>query len=240
MMTLRLGQAPNKLYVSVLRSAITGISPSLEEFFWANFTVDDGGHHFLDLPDDDVEAWKIPLYAQFARSLPHMFCTASHFDDEAPAHIALLMQCWLLGDKYGAVQFQDLIMTELIEWDGMHLLHPEAIAIGALHAIPGSPLYELMVEEEAVRLARHYSPDRTSTVAEDLERDDMPQAFIDAVDRTVFEDIVWGQARVRSREACMRFMLDGGPDKRWLNVPIPFSACHADHAGAEGMPERMA
>ena len=127
------------------------------------------------------------------------------------------------------------------------VMRPEAVVIAALHAKPGSPLWELMVEEESTRLRsepffdptmtveetirtkREYALEPKKTVAEDLGRDDIPQAFVDAVKRTEVDNVFCSLDRRNSQEACMRFMLDGGPDKRWLNVPAPFSpSCHAE------------
>lgn len=246
MIDLEVGNGSHQVNFHVPERSLSSISSAFASMLQTQVEADDQGRLVLHLPDDDPEAWKVLFYAQFSRSLPHMYTGATFFDIERAKFLALLVKCWLLGDKYSALQFQDRIMAELVQAMARTVAHPVPISLAALHATPGSPLFQFMVEEEAGRLNEEmrmreemwlneefkqlneelkWSPKRP-TVAEDLGRDDIPRAFLDAVAAVDLSVVFLGYDRLSSRKQCLRLMVDGGPDKSWLHVPIPFCDSH--------------
>ncbi|KAK3622568.1 hypothetical protein LTR56_022123 [Elasticomyces elasticus] len=58
-----------------------------------------------------------------------------------------LMSCWILGDKYGIPEFQDLIMLELLARFEQQNIHVSAAKLAFEYTPPGSLLRELVAEE---------------------------------------------------------------------------------------------
>lgn len=202
-----------------------------------NIVTGDEGTGVLRLPDDNAEAWTVLVYTQLARSLPFMLAGGCRFDNEEEVEFhKLLVRCWILGHKYRALQFQDLIMSELILRAGRCLTLLSVVCVAAREAVPESKVWWFMVEE-AVFYAREFSNtgerDRPRLVRFKHRRESRDvchgilRDFADAVMRTKYEDIVCARARRDSMEAWLKLMEDGGPDStRWLNVPNPFHYCH--------------
>ena len=231
MIKLEIGSANDRISLCVPERTLVGISTPFAEVLKTKLVVDEYSRHVLRLPDDNSEAWKILLYSQFAGSLPHMFSAAGYASIERAEHLVLLVHCWLLGEKYGALQFQDLIMGELIAAMGRTFPHPVPIALIAVKGTPGSKLWQFMVEEEAWRLVNFeedalITHENSPTVAEDFGRDDIPRAFIDAVEAVSLDDILAGHERIKNSLECLRLMVDGGPNKTWLHVTYPFCDSH--------------
>lgn len=63
----------------------------------------------LRFPTDDRETWKIFLYWFLQGSLPDELEAVA--DDEA---VSKLIKCWIFGDKYFTVHFQDEVMLEML------------------------------------------------------------------------------------------------------------------------------
>lgn len=188
---------------------------------------DDGGRKYiLTLPEDSVDTWKVLLYLTTSRSLPQMFYAGEFDHPDLLAFAELLVHCWVLGDKYCILQFQDLIMAELLEVLAGRIVAPNAVVAAALHADPSSKLYELMVQAMAVRLAIYYGSQDVSSLALDLERYDIRDDFVERVGKVDVTTLAWGKGLYQDQEEWMRFMVDGGPGKQWLNVFVPFTVCH--------------
>lgn len=225
MLVFEVGSGESKFFSFVPERTLNGISGGVSRMMAEKREVRSSFDR-LRLPDDNPEAWKVLLYAQVARSLPAMFSTDKEHDDDAEHHLSLLAHCWLLGEKYEVYQFQDLVMAEMLESTACRLTHPNSIAIGA-NAPRNSELFTLKACEADRRLKMLHS--RDFTVSQDLGRSDLPPDFVEEVNRWNAMP-GWDSAyeRFMSRRRRMLFMVDKGPDKRWLNVPWPFSECHED------------
>lgn len=62
-------------------------------------------------PEDDVGAWEVLLYWTFRGALMKMLDERKN--DEAADRL-LLVQSWILGDRYNVSRFQDEVMLELL------------------------------------------------------------------------------------------------------------------------------
>lgn len=192
---------------------------------------DANGHPKLRLPDDNVEAWKVMLYAHITRSLPALFSTAGQHDEEGEAYLSLLVHCWLLGAKYGAAQFQDLVMAEILENASDQMLPRSTIVLAATSHVQSpsmTKLFALMAIEEARRLVILHSG-LYMPPEHDLGRNDLHPWFIAALRFYVPMSGIWlSHDRYRCRENRSTFMVEHGPDRRWPNVPYPFCRCHPE------------
>lgn len=122
-----------------------------------NLVTGDGGTGVLRLPDDNAEAWTVLMYTRLARSLPFTLAGGDRFDKEEVVEFhKLLVRCWILGHKYRALQFQDLIMSELICRAGRCLTLLSVVCVAAKEAVPESKVWWFMVEE-TVFYAREFS-----------------------------------------------------------------------------------
>lgn len=74
----------------------------------------DGEKGRLEFPEDPVDAWEALLFWIFTKSLPEDLINTTQVRDEETSQL-LLVQCWILGDKYEIVDFQDHIMIELLD-----------------------------------------------------------------------------------------------------------------------------
>ena len=89
---------------------------------------------------DDVESWKILLYLIILREWEY---GSTVFDRP------LLIDCWLLGEKYGIPDFCDSAMRFLFDsyiWDGQDEPEIEEIKKVFTETQPGSKLGELMAD----------------------------------------------------------------------------------------------
>lgn len=99
----------------------------------------------LRLPEDDLDAWKVFIHWLVMKKLPqdHMSNLHDQYDHAA------LVRCWVIGDKYGISEFQNLIMLDLLDSLEDCCVQTEAARLGFECTAPGSVMRELMAAEVA-------------------------------------------------------------------------------------------
>lgn len=95
----------------------------------------------MRFPADDRGAWDVLLYWKYNEKLEHTH--AAHPD----AKMKVLIQCWVLADKYNIKQFQDEAMWELIKMVEHRGPAMDTIKLAFDTTAPGSKLRNLMAEE---------------------------------------------------------------------------------------------
>ncbi|KAK0938649.1 hypothetical protein LTR29_009748 [Friedmanniomyces endolithicus] len=120
----------------------------LSDYFDSALKTDtfvEGKQGRLHFPEDNVSAWKVLLHWAFTRMLPHWFkSTAEGNLDDGTA--MLLVDCWVLGDKYQIHAFQDEVMMEMLCWLVYSPGSCDVFKRGVELTSPGSKLRRLMAE----------------------------------------------------------------------------------------------
>lgn len=118
-------------------------------------------------------------------------------------------------------------MAELLQLLSHRVVAHQGVVAAALHADPGSKVYELMAKAMADRLKQgHVHPHCEPIVQQANERDHIPQHFVNKLTGLRLNYFAWGLKLYHDREECMYYTLDGGPRNHWLNVFTPFDGCH--------------
>lgn len=188
------------------------------------------------LPENNVMAWRVLLYTYMARSLPPMYFIGPFWDSNFDELSEMPVKCWLLGDKRDVVEFQDLIMAELLSLLTRMCGSSKGMIVAAPHARPESKVYSALTRSADELLDRHYAKDQIPPLEEALERDDISQHFVDRVEQLEEEDFEWPGPVYDQRNFYMSFAVDGGPRQDSMNVPNPWRGCHgkADDASDDG------
>lgn len=110
-----------------------------------NEHLGEGDKGVLKFPEDDVAAWKLLVFSMFEKKLPE-----EDLESEANERLQLLLvQCWVLGDKYDIPEFQDLAILELLHHLSDKHMTPEAAEQAAANTSPPSELRMLAAREVA-------------------------------------------------------------------------------------------
>ena len=98
----------------------------------------------LRFPEDNLEAWQVLLCWVVGRRFPRKAMAGEQ---------ELAVSCWVLGDKYGIVEFQDEAMLSLLKTIDTFQAERETIAMAFRGTPPGSKLRLLMTEEMLYNLS---------------------------------------------------------------------------------------
>lgn len=109
-----------------------------------NETLGGGEAGVYRFPQDSVGAWEILIYWMIKATLPESKFEEQHEEEEAQL---LLVQCWVLGDKYNIAAFQDVIMLELLFLISGISMDPMSAAFATNNTPPGSKLRHLVANE---------------------------------------------------------------------------------------------
>lgn len=132
---------------------LENISKAFAQELKSHKNADSDGYGRVQLPHDRPQAWGMLLHWQVKGHLPSMrgekLDGDGTFENDAQL-LALQVDCWLLGEKYEIVDFQDVIMLEflsaLYRAGGVTL----DLLVSALTATaPTSKLSKVMAEEAA-------------------------------------------------------------------------------------------
>lgn len=115
-----------------------------------------GPEGVLKFPEDNKEAWRTLLCWRIRGKLSfEQLGSAKSLCHE-------LVQCWIVGDKYGVKDFQDEIMWELLHHFRSVTPDLPLMKLAFENTPPGSPLRILMAEELAFRMQPESSFDFSS------------------------------------------------------------------------------
>ncbi|KAK4962984.1 hypothetical protein LTR10_000611 [Elasticomyces elasticus] len=103
----------------------------------------------LSFPEDDLDVWEVLLHWAVVRSLPAWSSTNGKEKE------ALLIRCWVLGDKYQLSPFQNEVMLDLIMYQSTDLAGVENLMLGVKLTRPGSELRRVMAQELVWRIQAH-------------------------------------------------------------------------------------
>ncbi|KAK0357178.1 hypothetical protein LTR59_003059 [Friedmanniomyces endolithicus] len=100
----------------------------------------------LTFPEDSLNAWKVLMRWAFARTVPRW--NDGRDDDGIDSGFELLLiDCWVLGDKYQIPAFQDEVMLELLYYYREETIGFDVVKHGVAVTISGSALRRLLAEE---------------------------------------------------------------------------------------------
>ncbi|KJX99911.1 hypothetical protein TI39_contig348g00012 [Zymoseptoria brevis] len=74
----------------------------------------EGKDGVLELPEDEVDVWKVLLHLVLCRKLPSSLVTKDCMLTKE--NVLLAVRCWTMGDKYGIKEFQDTVMLRLLRY----------------------------------------------------------------------------------------------------------------------------
>ncbi|KAK0253278.1 hypothetical protein LTR35_005700 [Friedmanniomyces endolithicus] len=98
----------------------------------------------LNFPEDDLNAWRVLLHWMFTKTVPHWDKDDEIAIDEELQN--LLIDCWVLGDKYQICAFQNEVMVELLWYYSWHIGEEETFKRGVELTSSASKLRRLMAE----------------------------------------------------------------------------------------------
>lgn len=131
----------------------------------------------LKFEDDNYEAWNILIFFMLQKELPGCVLKPDVNNQ------MLLVNCWIIGDKYMIPAFQDIVMIELLvhlHGRGIDL----AVAERAVHAsAPESVLRRLVIEEVLVAVIS-----RKTISHDELECISGATGFVPCIFRVMTED----------------------------------------------------
>jgi hypothetical protein len=163
----------------------------------------------LRFPEDDQKEWQVLLHWKIKGDL------VIGASEDAESAMRRLIQRWVLGDKYGIEEFQDLLMLHLLEKVDETYVTVDLVKLAFGNTPIGSPLRELMAGE----LVHVIQPPRAGYKHEDLEALDgiagYTTALMHAIDRRASKDkSVMGSKLFQGK--WKPFMLEDGPKKHWV------------------------
>lgn len=149
MVTLIIGSGPDPLTLYI-QEAILVTGSKVSSAAIRNEHLGGGEKGVLRFPEDDHKAWELLAYWIVERKLPSIQTGGALSDAERKGCQALLVENWILGDKYDIPRLQDLVMPELLDlfsryWDFDAQVMDRAVKGSA----PGSKL-RLVAAREAV------------------------------------------------------------------------------------------
>lgn len=176
-----------------------------------------GTKGILHFPEDDTEAWKVLVFWMIMKRLPEKATENTGKEDRT----ALLIYCWVLGDKYGLPEFQDVAMLELLFRSRRCWMDAEHVELIADNTMSGSKLRRLAVGE--VVLAKM---EGTASTPDFTPAYDVP-GFAEDVEEGVWSWVqdasVWcseiGQKDGSGRDGMWKdyMVIEGGPQKHWIH-----------------------
>ncbi|KAK0782581.1 hypothetical protein LTR91_011361 [Friedmanniomyces endolithicus] len=100
----------------------------------------------LTFSEDSLNAWKVLMRWAFTRTVPRW--TDRRDDDGIDCGFELLLiDCWVLGDKYQIPAFQDEVMLELLYYYKEETIGFDVVKHGVAVTSSGSALRRLLAEE---------------------------------------------------------------------------------------------
>ncbi|KAK1062672.1 hypothetical protein LTR74_010128 [Friedmanniomyces endolithicus] len=120
----------------------------LSDYFRSALQTDtfaEGEEGRLHFPEDNLNAWKVLLHWVFTRTVPHW----DKDDDGMTIDIELqnlLIDCWVLGDKYHIYNSQNEVMVELLWYYSWHIGEEAVFKRGVELTSSDSKLRRLMAE----------------------------------------------------------------------------------------------
>jgi hypothetical protein len=196
------------------------------EYFQASFRHEHVGENsepgVLRFPEDFVEAWRGLIFWMFNKRLPSLRKLIPMY--QGRRNHAIPIACWIMGDKYGILEFQDLIMLELLRSLERHDMLDTATKYAVRNTPPACRLRLLITEQTAAAL-------RTSGAAgfplDDLEGtpdflEDLSRALLADRDREGIRGRVCvderGNATVEGGgRRWKNFMVGEGPERPWVH-----------------------
>lgn len=159
----------------------------------------------LRVPSDDQTSWDMLLYWKFNGSM-------APIPGDKDTQILQLIRSYSFGGRYILMQFQDLVMLELIRTVRMYAVNVEAVKLAFDVTPAGSPLRVLMAREALLSLCE------TSRIKPaDLEVlkgvDGFHTEFGEA--QILSYDGVNLHTKPQREESWKVFMVDGGPKQHW-------------------------
>lgn len=128
------------------------LSPSLSSFLAQKIWVDANANRYVEIADTDAAAWKVLFAWQTDKRLPAFLDPGG--DTTGDSHRQLLCQCWLLGEKWDIIAFQNDIMVRLLDVIKNVWMGPAVMQLVFGSSRPNSRLCLLMAED-IVRVLRH-------------------------------------------------------------------------------------
>lgn len=123
---------------TVLRYTSKALSANLDHEH-----LGDDERGILRFPEDPVDAWEVLVFWIVTKKIPESQMHDTLVPDKAAAQFALV-QCWILGDKYGIVEFEDLIMIELLDLSSKNFITVAAAYEALTNTLFDSSLYVLV------------------------------------------------------------------------------------------------
>lgn len=163
----------------------------------------------LSFPEDNRDAWDVLLYWKFYELLEY-----GHIE-HPDSKMKLLVECWVIGDKYDIELFQDDVMWELIKMIETRAPKLDTIKLAFDNTTAASPPRNLMAEELLSFMENEGKVDRS-----DLDLFDGVFGFsavlMCAIDRKDKEGcLATLRARIYEPKKREAFMVGAGPKKYW-------------------------
>lgn len=125
--------------------------------------------------------------------------------------IILIMRCWVLGDKYAIVDFQDEDMMILLYESQHNGLGWDVIKEGVIHSRPGSPIRRLLAYEAVIQV---YEDGVDAEALIDVDGAGFMSEFVTA--HQAFEKNNQHQLWFDEAEQWRDFMAGKSVEKHWL------------------------
>lgn len=226
--------APNRpmlAYVSaiLLRSVCEGFNQKVNnaqrvaDVTQADVLVSERAPAEVHFVDDDPRAFDILMYWVYFRSVASDPKPWSELDqwqrEHGPHYYRDLIHAWILGNKYGLVDFQNLVMLELLRRSGSGDLSPDLAGEAFQFSPPGSPLQRFVAVELVYMVFIVHSLPRR--VIEELQA----IAGVHEELQRVYDTLNQGRGmldRLPSREQPLNdgwkeYMVGGrGPEQHWI------------------------
>ena len=183
-----------------------------------NEHLGEGDKGVLKFPEDDVAAWKVLVFWMFDKKLPE-----EDFSAELDEKLQLLLvECWVLGDKYEIPEFQDLVMLELLHHFNSKGITPETAKRAAAMTTSGSKL-RILAGRQIAQYATGGTKMAIDTFDGALGVEGFASEVIELIRPGNTSGKTWVVTYIGQKDGKWRlqmwkdFMVGSGPGKHWIH-----------------------